>query len=154
MPTKEELLELADLFIENEKLLGSLYELCEGSSPSQKESWESLRKAEEEHARIFGETREAIASGSGNWSQGKFFPQALKISVQNSMRWIADFRQGKATRRGLLNFLLDCEQSLLEIDLTKSFQTDRKDLADKLASMQSETLGHRNLLRTIISKEG
>lgn len=153
MEKQQELIELAGLFIENEKLLRDLYGLCVEKIPVYKDSWEALQKMEDEHARIFEEIKTSIEQFPTHWTKGKIFPQALRVSIENLKARTHEFKAGTANRKYILNFLMDCEQSLIEAEMTRAFQTDRDDLLVKVNRMQEETIGHKNLLRTIISKE-
>jgi hypothetical protein len=152
MDTKNELLEMADLFIENEKLLSDFYALCLEKIPAHKEYWENLNKAEIVHTRIFEEIRADIVKTPENWSMGKIYPQALKVSIENLKSRMKEFQEGKANTRFILNFLMDVEQSLIESDLRKAFLPLNHDFEKKMEQLQTETFGHKNLLKTIIAK--
>lgn len=152
MENRGEMIELVDLFIENERLLGEFYGMCVEKIPEFKDSWEGLQKMEEQHRSIFEEIKASIEQAPQRWNQGKFFAQTLKISIGNLKTRMQEFRDGKANQRYILNFLMDCEQSLIETELSKAFQGDHLELLAKLNTMQNETLGHKNLLRSILAK--
>ena len=146
------LMELVELFMENERLLGEFYGLCMERIPEFKDSWEGLRKMEETHFHIFEAIKGSIEQTPHRWVQGKFFAQTLRISIENLKTRMQEFRDGKANQKYILNFLMDCEQSLIESELSKAFQGDHQELLDKLTTMQNETMGHKNLLRSILAK--
>jgi len=152
MDRKQELLELADSFIENEISLARLYQACVEFIPEHREVWESLQRQEEHHAEVFQQIRRAIEETSGNWSHGKFFSQTLHLMTDDLKRTTEQIHTKTVNRRYVVQHMMDTENSLIESELSKAFKTDNEKFQSLMSMLQEETSSHRNLLRGLLNK--
>ncbi len=153
MATQKELLELADLFIQNEETLAEFYLACQDLFPSHRERFLDLAEQERAHARIFTQVKTAIQEKPDAFSPGRFLPQTLQVMITGVRQKIGELRERKLNPNYALTYMLDTENSLLEGEIAKAFQTDDTQVRDLLNAVQQATASHRETLRTILQKE-
>lgn len=152
MENKQELLQLADCFIENEESLARLYEACIEFLPDHKSVWTALLAQEQHHAGIFRQIRQAIEENPTGWFPGKFYAQTLRLMTADLVSLTAEIRAGKANRRYVVQHMMDTENSLIESELSKAFNTSNLPCMVLLGKLQEETQNHRTLLRNVLTK--
>ena len=140
---------MVDLFIANEELLREYYTLCGEQFPDHKASWDILARQEAGHADVFRQIRQSIEELPSAWTIGKFFPQTLRLMADDLRKRISELRAGKLHPRYALSFIVDMESSLIETEIGKAFQTDLKEFRLLLEKVQSETVNHKNVLRSL-----
>ncbi|NLI77674.1 MAG: hypothetical protein GX442_14725 [Candidatus Riflebacteria bacterium] len=153
MATQKELLELADLFIQNEETLAEFYLACQDLFPSYREQFLDLAKQEEGHARIFAQVKAAIQEKPGAFSPGRFFPQTLQVMIAGIRQKIGELRERKLNSNYALTYMMDTENSLLEGEIAKAFQTEDNQVRELLDTVQRATAAHRETLRAILLQE-
>ncbi|MFC1743828.1 hypothetical protein ACFL35_07520 [Candidatus Riflebacteria bacterium] len=146
---KDEKLQLADLLIENEEALASYYEACIDFIPENRERWEALKKAEERHAELFREIKKSIQEKPMNWQQGKFYPQTVRLMLENVKEKTELVKKGEIHKRYAISFIEDIENSLIEEEILFAFRTDLAEFQSKMVAIQEETSMHKKLLTEI-----
>ncbi|HOY66022.1 MAG TPA: hypothetical protein PLP29_03985 [Candidatus Ozemobacteraceae bacterium] len=152
MDKKQELLELADCFIENEESLARLYEACIEFLPDHANVWTALLAQEQHHAGMFRQIRRAIEETSSGWHPGKFFPQTLRLMTADLVSLTAEIRARKVNPRYVVQHMMDTENSLIESELSKAFSTTDPVCTSLLGKLQEETQNHRMMLRNVLTR--
>ena len=152
MDNQTELIELADLFLQNEKILADYYALCLEKFPANQASWEVLIRNENDHADIFEKVKKAAKERPNLWKKGRFQAQTVLLMIEETKKRKKEFSEGKINSKYALNYIMDVEQSLIETEMVKAFQTEDPEFLALLNRVQSETINHKNLLKNIIEK--
>jgi len=141
-----ELLELIDAFIENELALASYYAACHDKFAESSDKWKILQREEENHAEIFRKIKESIEKHPDQWRAGNFALQTVRLVSKSVRDKIDELKMGKLNSRYAINFIVDVEQSLIESNISRSFNTELPEFREMLLNVQTETVGHKNLL--------
>lgn len=145
----KELIELIDAFIENELALASYYSACHDKFPESCDKWKILQREEENHAEIFRKIRAAIEKHPDQWRAGNFTLQTVQLVSKSVRDKIEELKKDKLNPRYAINFIVDVEQSLIESNISRSFATELPEFREMLLNVQTETVGHKNLLMSL-----
>jgi len=85
-------------------------------------------------------------------AQGRFQAQTVRLMIEETRKRKKELAEGKINSRYALNYIMDVEQSLIETDMLKAFQTDEPEFLTLLKKVQSETINHKNLLKNLIER--
>lgn len=149
MAVNQELLVLIDAFIENELALAGYYRACMEAYPDNIEKWQILSREEDFHAEVFRKIRASAEEQPSQWRMGTFFAQTVKLVCKSVKDKTEELKQGKLNPRYAVNFIADVEQSLIESNISKSFTTDLPEFQTLLERVQTETVGHKQLLLSL-----
>lgn len=149
--TTQELVNLADLFIQCEESLRDFYAACLKAYPEHQQTWASLQREEDRHANIFREIRQLVQDEPAAWSLGRFTPQTLNFVMGEVQKRTADVQKGTIKKMAALNFIVDTENSLLESGISNAFTTTSANWSEMLMRVQMETGFHRNSLKALVS---
>lgn len=149
MAANQDLLDLIDAFIANELALAAYYNACLEAYPENAEKWKILKCEEEFHAEVFRKIRASAEEHPGQWRMGSFFAQTVKLVCKSVKDKTEELKQGKLNPRYAVNFIVDVEQSLIESNISRSFITELPDFKELLERVQTETVGHKQLLLSL-----
>lgn len=151
---KQEIIEMAELYYQNEKALMEYYQECAKLIPEMSHMFDKLAKQELEHMEMFKKVKYSMQESPHLWSKGRFFPQAIKLIIEDVKKNTLKIKEGSINKRYALNFARDVETSMIEAQLGESFETKLPDFKKILYQMQDETEKHRETLNKIINQMG
>ena len=150
MTGTQEILDLIDAFIENESSLAGYYGACIEKLPETREKWEALRREEESHADVFRQIRKSVEEFPFQWKMGSYQAKTIRLMCDSVKGKTEELKQGKLNRNYAINFIADIEQSLIESNIGKALTTDIVEFQRMLARVQENTIGHKQLLRSLV----
>lgn len=146
----DELLEMADMFIDLESSLEKYYELCAKIFPDEKFAWFGVSTQEGIHAKIFKKIKEKITLDPEKWSLGKYNYKALKTMVDSLHKKIAEIQAKDYNSRYVVTFAKDVEFSLIESDIANAFVSGDPDYRNMMKKMIEETDEHKEFLNRFL----
>jgi len=153
MGNREQLLELADLFAENEETLAEYYSLCNKKMDKYRDTWTRLETCEKKHADIFRKLKLVIEKQPFKWQVGKFSPLAIKLMIDQTKANIEKLKNGTIVNNYALTFIRDIENSLIESNLINAFKTENIEWQGIFSDMQEDSQWHKQAIMKIIQEE-
>ena len=153
MSNKEQLLELVDLFIQNEESLSEYYSVCNEKFTEYGETWVALSKCEKKHADIFQKLKIVIDENPADWQIGNFSPLAVKMMVDQTKINLEKLKNDLLVKNYALQYVRDIESSLIESNLSNAFKTDIVEWKKIFSEIQKDSQWHKQALIKIIQKE-
>jgi hypothetical protein len=150
----DELLEMADLFIELESSLEKYYELCAKIFPDEKFAWFGVATQEGIHAKIFKKIKEKISQAPEKWSLGKYNYEVLKTTVDSIHKKLEEIQARDYVSIYIVTFAKDIEFSLIESDISNAFVSSDPEYGDMIKKIIEETEEHKDYMtRFLASRE-
>jgi len=148
----KQLLDLVDLFIENETAMHRYYEVCATRFSESGAVFSHLARQEAEHADLFRKVRASIEEKPELWSLGRYHPQTVRVTMNEVQGQIREIVEGRTNRFYAVTFIRDVEQSLIESDLANAFETSLQDMRSRIVIVQNQTLQPRDTLAALVER--
>ncbi|HNY11127.1 MAG TPA: hypothetical protein PKK26_06000 [Candidatus Wallbacteria bacterium] len=147
----EELIRMADLFIDLELSLEKYYDFCAKIFPDEKYAWFGISTQESIHAKIFKKMKELMTNNPEKWSLGKYNYEALKTTVDLLHARIKKNEANDYDSRVVVSFAKDIESSLVESDIVNAFVSDCSEYQVMVRKIAEETDEHKDFMNRFLS---
>jgi len=141
--TKEQ---IVDLLAENELAIKQLYEFYAKTFPEEASFWLSIASQEKEHAEALLSLKEKLDDINVYFDEKRFTPEAIQSTkdyIDERIKYVIDNKIDILTA---LSIARDLENSLIERNYFKVFESDTPEIKNVLKKLETETLKHRKMV--------
>lgn len=135
--------EIIDLLAENELGLKQLYEFYAKTFPKEAVFWLDIANDEKEHAMALLSLKERVDDIYVYFDEKRFTPEAIQSTKDYIDERIKYVIENKIDLLTALSVARDLENSLIERNYFKVFETDVPEIKNVLKKLEKETLEHR-----------
>jgi hypothetical protein len=142
--------ELLDLFVKQEILIGSLYQLFAKRYPDHKEFWTKMAREEQNHSALI---KRIIESDAINFSQGELRSDNLISSIEYIESLISDFKKDAGfSINQAVSKALQIEKGLWERKIFQCFDGDSDEVKKIMRKLNVEQELHIQKIHTFACK--